>query len=122
MDPEACLRRIFDAFESKDWDEFDGAYTDLWQWISRGGFLPKSFNADPELREAFGAGEQELRVLLAQRWVRARTAEIEFRNTASRSVDMGIPIDVLLEGDALGEDGNDYDDDDDDAFFDEELD
>ena len=79
MDPEACLRRIFDAFESKDWDEFDGAYTDLWQWISRGGFLPKSFREDPELCVAFDAGEEELRKLLARGQVKKLYDETQER-------------------------------------------
>lgn len=69
MDPDACLRRIRDAFAAKDWDEFDGAITDLWQWIQNGGFSPQAFAEDEALRDAVLHGEKATRELLAKRAV-----------------------------------------------------
>jgi hypothetical protein len=44
MDPIACYRRIFDAWESSDYAECRQAALDLREWLTRGGFYPP--NAD----------------------------------------------------------------------------
>lgn len=42
MDPQACLKRITDAYKEGDQDEFDAALEDLIDWLKRGGFAPKA--------------------------------------------------------------------------------
>lgn len=41
MDPDACLQRARDAVRSGDMREAREALSDLWEWVSRGGFLPQ---------------------------------------------------------------------------------
>lgn len=40
MDPQACLQRIFDAFNSGDQDEYAQAFVDLFEWLKAGGAPP----------------------------------------------------------------------------------
>jgi len=42
MDPNACLKRILDAFDCDDFKEAEQAVNDLSLWLFRGGFAPTS--------------------------------------------------------------------------------
>lgn len=40
MDPTACVQRILDARDANNQDEFDSAWADLAEWLTKGGFPP----------------------------------------------------------------------------------
>lgn len=40
MDPNACMERLREAYVDGDHDEIISASADLYDWITRGGFLP----------------------------------------------------------------------------------
>lgn len=40
MDPNACMERFCAAVESEDYETADAAHSDLYFWLTRGGFEP----------------------------------------------------------------------------------
>lgn len=45
MDPNACLKRVVDAFRDDDVAECDEAMIDLANWLEKGGFAPSATGA-----------------------------------------------------------------------------
>lgn len=43
MDPDECLKRLKAALEVGDWDIVAQSFSDLDEWLTKGGFLPKDW-------------------------------------------------------------------------------
>ena len=46
MDPQATLQLIFDAVKESDRDDYNEAFTNLYEWLEGGGFAPTLRNLD----------------------------------------------------------------------------